>query len=155
RVLDLGCGTGILACGAALLSAPDVVGVDIDAGAIEAARRNAAHLQVSVKFHVSDIADLDAEECGPFDTVVMNPPFGAQRRHADRPFIDTALRLGHVVYGIFNAGSRPFLSEYTRDRAEIDEVIAAPLPLRRTFSHHRKDRLDIPVEIVRMVRIEG
>jgi len=30
RVCDLGCGTGILACGAALLGASAVTGVDID-----------------------------------------------------------------------------------------------------------------------------
>ncbi len=154
RVLDLGCGTGILACGAALLSAFAVVGVDIDPRAIEAARRNAACLGLNVEFHVSDVATLDRARCGRFDTVVMNPPFGAQRRHADRPFIDRALALGKVVYGIFNAGSRRFIADYVRGRAEIGEVIVSPLPMRRTFPHHRRDRMDISVEIIVLRRID-
>ncbi|MDI6718538.1 MAG: METTL5 family protein [Methanomicrobiales archaeon] len=154
RVLDLGCGTGILACGAALLSANAVVGVDIDPRAIEAARRNAGRLGVEVEFHVSDVAALDRARCGRFDTVVMNPPFGAQRRHADRPFIDRALALGKAVYGIFNAGSRRFIADYVRGRAEIAEIIGSSLPMKRTFLHHRRERIEIPVEIIVMRRID-
>ena len=41
RVLDLGCGTGILAIAAALLGAKPVVAVDIDPRAVEVTRENA------------------------------------------------------------------------------------------------------------------
>ena len=41
RVCDLGCGTGILAIGAALLGAASVTGVDIDERALAVARENA------------------------------------------------------------------------------------------------------------------
>ena len=88
RVCDLGCGTGVLACGAALLGASAVTGVDIDPAAIEIARRNADMLGVTVAFIVADIRNPDIDWAGlACDTVVMNPPFGAQRAHADRPFI--------------------------------------------------------------------
>ena len=40
-VLDLGCGTGRLALGAAFLGADSVVGVDVDRLAIKTARENA------------------------------------------------------------------------------------------------------------------
>ncbi len=42
RVLDVGCGTGILAIAAALLGAGEVEAVDVDADAVVATRRNAA-----------------------------------------------------------------------------------------------------------------
>lgn len=48
RVLDVGCGTGILAIAAALLGAGSVEAVDVDADAIVAARRNAAANGVEV-----------------------------------------------------------------------------------------------------------
>jgi putative methylase len=153
RVCDLGCGTGILSCGAALLGAASVTGVDIDPRAIGQARRNAEMLGVAVEFLVADIRspeiDWEGLKC---DTVVMNPPFGAQKAHADRPFIDRALELGEVVYGIFNAGSTQFVAAYTDGRAVIEEVIRCSFPMRRTFAHHRRERVDIPVEVIRLHR---
>ncbi|NLA39401.1 MAG: methyltransferase, partial [Methanomicrobiales archaeon] len=87
------------------------------------------------------------------DTVVMNPPFGAQRAHADRPFIDRALEIGGEVYGIFNEGSSTFVAAYTEGRAVVEEVIRCIFPMRRTFAHHCRDRVDITVEVVHLVRI--
>jgi ribosomal protein L11 methyltransferase len=48
RVLDYGCGSGILAIGAALHGARDIDAVDIDAAAIEATRANARANDVQV-----------------------------------------------------------------------------------------------------------
>ena len=154
RVCDIGCGTGILACGAALLGASGVIGVDIDPAAIDVARRNAKMLGVSVKFIVADIRNpaIDWAQLA-CNTVVMNPPFGAQKAHADRPFIDRALDLAGEVYGIFNEGSGPFVAAYTEGRATIDEVIRCTFPIRRTFAHHRKERVDITVEVIHLRRI--
>ncbi|NYT05237.1 MAG: methyltransferase [Methanomicrobiales archaeon] len=152
-VLDLGCGTGILACGAALLGAAPVAGIDIDAGAIAVAKRNAELLQVSVDFVRGDIADDSVfHALCPRDTIIMNPPFGAQVRHADRPFIDRALACGAIVYAILNAGTRPFLEKYLRGRGLVDQAVACTFPMRRSFSHHTRDSRDIPVEIVRILR---
>ncbi len=154
RVCDLGCGTGILACGAALLGASTVTGLDIDPAAIEVARRNAGMLGASVEFLAADVRSPDVDWAGlACDTVVMNPPFGAQKAHADRPFIDRALELAGVVYGIFNEGSTPFVASYTEGRATIEEVIRCAFPMRRTFAHHRKERVDITVEVIRLRRI--
>jgi len=153
-VCDLGCGTGILACGAALLGASRVTGLDIDPAAIAVARRNAEAFGVSVEFLIADVrdpgVDWGALSC---DTVVMNPPFGAQKAHADRPFIDRALELAGEVYGIFNEGSAPFVAAYTEGRATIEEVIRCAFPMKRTFAHHRKDRVDITVEVIHIRRI--
>ena len=54
-VCDLGCGTGIIAIGAALLGAERVTGVDIDEGALAVARENADLLGVEVTFLSADI----------------------------------------------------------------------------------------------------
>jgi putative methylase len=153
-LLDLGCGTGVLSCGGMLLSARRAVGVDLDPAALAVAERNARQAGVAVTFLSADISDHDTiTACGPYDTVVMNPPFGAQRAHADRPFIDAALAHAPVVYGIFNGGSLPFLRAYVAGRAEITGVVEARFPLRRTFRFHRDDVREIGVEIARMVRL--
>jgi putative methylase len=152
-VCDLGCGTGILAIGASILGAASVKGIDIDPEAVEIARRNTALLAgADVEYIVADVRDATLPNLlGTCDTVVMNPPFGAQKVHADRPFIDCALAMAPVTYGIFNAGSVQFIEAYTNGRADISEKIAGALPIKRTFSFHTKDVQEIEVEILRLV----
>lgn len=153
RVVDLGCGTGMLAIGAALLGAGSVTGLDIDEGALAVARENARLLDAEVTFLSADLRDGDCRErIGACDTVVMNPPFGAQTAHADRPFIDCALSVADVTYSIFNAGSIPFVEAYTAQRAEITEKIGGAFPIKRTFAFHKKDVQEIEVEILRLKR---
>lgn len=153
RVVDLGCGTGVLAIGAALLGAASVTGVDIDESALAVARENASLLEAEVTFISADIRegcrDVSGGAC---DTVVMNPPFGAQKAHADRPFIDCALVLAPVTYSIFNAGSAQFVQAYTAHRAEITEKVGGAFPIKRTFAFHTKDVQEIGVEILRLKR---
>lgn len=153
RVCDLGTGTGILAIGAALLGAAEVTGVDRDRDALAVASENAGSLGVSLHFVQGDMQDpsILSSLC-PCDTVVMNPPFGAQEPHADRPFIDAALAIAPAVYGIFNSGSRDFISVYIRGRAEVEEVVAGTFSMKRTFSFHSRDVRETPVEIIVMRR---
>ncbi len=70
RVLDVGCGSGVLGLCALRLGASSLLGVDVEAPAIEATRRNAAlngfELQVDTTH-----ATLDQIE-GAFDVVVAN-----------------------------------------------------------------------------------
>jgi putative methylase len=154
RVCDLGSGTGILAIGAALLGASSVTGVEIDSGAIAVATRNAAKKSVSPCFVQGDLEDPSLFlRVGPHDTVVMNPPFGAQNPHADRAFVNAAIAIAPVTYGIFNKGSFPFLARFIEGRAEIEGVIQGILSLKKTFAFHRREKKEIPVEIVIMKRI--
>ncbi len=151
RVCDLGCGTGMLSVGAALLGA-EVTAVDVDSAALAVAQDNAELFGVNIEFmehRIGDPASLPVTS----DTVVMNPPFGAQKEHADRPFIDTALVIAPVCYGIFNAGSIPFVVSYTKGRAEIREKIAAQLRIPKQFAFHTRESVEIPVEIVHLERV--
>ena len=66
-VLDYGCGSGILGIAAAKLGAGDVLGIDIDEKAVEAARDNAARNQVSMRLQHSSVPVGDT-----FAVVVAN-----------------------------------------------------------------------------------
>lgn len=71
RVLDVGCGSGILAIGAALLGAEEVTGVEIDPDAVCVARENAEKngLQEAVRILQGDLTEgLDIEA----DIIVAN-----------------------------------------------------------------------------------
>lgn len=156
RVLDPGSGTGVLAIGASLLGASEVVAIEVDPDAIQVAERNTGTTGTDVQYITSDVKKPGlADELDRFDTAVMNPPFGAQNIHADRPFLDLTLATANVTYGIFNAGSRGFIEGYIRGRGAVSYVIGGKCSLKRTFAFHRKDRLEIDVEILRIVREPG
>lgn len=76
-VADLGCGTGILGIGAALLGAERVYCVDVDAAALEVAEDVAEDLGLGniqfIKADIRDHGDL-VKVTGRVDTVVQNPP---------------------------------------------------------------------------------
>ena len=70
-VLDYGCGSGILAMVAKKLGAQDVVGIDIDPQAIDAARDNTARNHCEVQYFVpDDFAESGREHA--FNVVVAN-----------------------------------------------------------------------------------
>ncbi len=57
RVLDYGCGSGILAIGAAKFGATDIDAVDIDPAAVESTQINAANNHVSLRAGLPDMVD--------------------------------------------------------------------------------------------------
>ncbi|ROO27444.1 50S ribosomal protein L11 methyltransferase [Salinisphaera japonica] len=69
RVVDYGCGSGILAIAAVLLGAREVVAVDIDEQALQATRENAAHNGVADRIITPAMSDITG---GPFDIVLAN-----------------------------------------------------------------------------------
>ncbi len=69
-VLDLGCGSGILAIGAKFVGSPDVLAIDIDPLAVEVAKENFALNSVTVRAEVGDVTELNLES--GWDIVVSN-----------------------------------------------------------------------------------
>lgn len=80
RVLDLGCGAGLLAIAAAKLGASQVVATDIDPRALDATRRNALANGVAEKIRICAGSWYEALEghpfgtAGSFDVIVATPP---------------------------------------------------------------------------------
>lgn len=108
-VLDYGCGSGILAIAAVKLGAASAVGIDIDPGAVDAGRRNAAQNRVEADFFTTDDA----------------PPLQADIVLANilaNPLITLAPALARAT----RAGGRIVLSGVLRDQA--DEVARAFQP---------------------------
>ncbi len=69
RVIDVGCGSGILAIAARLLGAADVLALDNDEQAVHAARQNVARNEVAVAVYRSDLL---AEVTEAADIIVAN-----------------------------------------------------------------------------------
>lgn len=166
-VLDLGCGTGRLALGAAFLGARSVFGVDVDKKAVTVARENSTNvsLQKKVQWIVSDISAVH----GGFDTVLQNPPYGVQTRGADRRFLEKALEAGGRVYSLhkslqndkefikkLKAGSNgfspaspsPFLEQFVEGLGgRIEAVYAMVMMIPHMFDFHAKRRHEFVVDL--------
>ncbi|MBA4244441.1 MAG: 50S ribosomal protein L11 methyltransferase [Pseudomonas sp.] len=109
RVLDFGCGSGILAIAALLLGAPQAVGTDIDPQALEASRDNANRNGIDpARFPVYLPADLPQQ---PAEVVVANILAG--------PLVSLAPQITALV----QEGGRLALSGILAEQAE--EVRAA------------------------------
>ena len=119
RVLDLGTGSGVLALAAAFSGARDVLAIDVDADAIDAARESAAFnaTPIAIDFRVSDFrTDAAIGQRGPNDIVFGNLTGGM--------LISSAARIREFVA----PGGRLILSGF--DEGELSAVQAALLPLR-------------------------
>ena len=153
-VVDLGCGTGMLALAAALRGPDTVVGVDIDPDPLSTARDN--ERKVGSRTSVSWIrADATrAPLCPPEETtVVMNPPFGAQsnNEHADRGFLETAAEIAAVSYSLHNEGSGDFVRSFAADNGgEVTHAFGAEFDLPRQFEFHDEERRTITAELYRI-----
>ncbi len=151
-VFDLGCGTGILAIAASLLGAYSV-GFDVDPEALKIARKNAAEMNADADFVCTDVKDVKIKKRG---TVIMNPPFGIQRRHADRPFLQKAFEISNVIYTIHSAGSSKFVEKMAEECGfRVTHIWKFSIPLRKTYSFHEKAFKYIPVEVFRIEKYES
>lgn len=92
RVLDMGCGTGVLAIIAAKMGASDVLGADIDPVCIESAVENAAINGVRFRSELSDVNTL--ADSG-FDLILANINRNVLLKHL--PFYAEKLNPGGIL----------------------------------------------------------
>lgn len=148
-VVDLGCGTGVFAIGAALLGAREVVGLDVDAAALEVARASASKLGATVDWREGDVRSWT----GRADTVVSNPPFGAQTPGADRPFLETAFASAPVAYLLHSAPAREFVVAFAqRSGFAPTHEWALKFDVAHVYRHHTKAKATLDVRAYRFVR---
>lgn len=166
-VLDLGCGTGRLALAASFLGAKQAVGIDIDKTSIRVALENSTKVGFRSKVQWL-VADIDAIS-GNFDTVLQNPPFGVQKRKADRKFLEKALEVGRVTYSlhknpskgkelikklrksgtdVMQASPSPFIEKFVEEHnGTIKAVYAMLMTIPHMFDFHTKRKHEFVVDL--------
>ncbi len=111
-LLDYGCGSGILGIAAAALGADDVLGIDLDAQALQATRDNARRNGLDDRLEVRTPGNAPGDK--RFDRVVANILSG------------TLIDLAPTLQGYCRAGTRIALSGILTDQAA--SVMAAFQP---------------------------
>jgi putative methylase len=137
RILDLGCGNGIFAFGAKKLQASYVIGVDNDPECINQAKLFARIHHIAINFICRDVSSITEK----VDTVIMNPPFGAQKQnlHADRAFLDKAIELSSVIYSLHLEHTIDYIQKYLRSRGNEGRILQTyQFPLSAQFNFHTK-----------------
>lgn len=113
RVLDVGCGTGVLAIAAARTGSPVAIGTDIDAPSVRIANENAALNHAHARFvHASGLDASAVRHHGPYDLVFANilaPPLVALAQD-----IKDALQPGGyaILSGLLRTQERRVLAAY-------------------------------------------
>ncbi|MHA1786273.1 MAG: METTL5 family protein [Candidatus Helarchaeota archaeon] len=150
KIVDLGCGTGRLAIGAALLGAREIIGVDIDEEAIEIAKNNSQMMNIDVNWIVSDVENIQLKA----DTVIMNTPFGVKKKHADREFLQKAFEVSdNVIYSLhkYSDMNRKFLITYMDQFCKVDKIIELRMKIPHQFKFHQKKSHEIQVDLFRLI----
>ena len=135
-VCDLGCGNGIFAIGAAMLGADRVYGIDISENMVKIARENAERMGIKAEFLTGDVKSFN-KHC---DTAIQNPPFGAQNRHADVPFMEKAMEVSNVAYSMHMKKTKDFLFKAMNGfGGRVTHELEYEFPIKRSFDFHKKD----------------
>jgi len=153
-VADLGCGTGRLAIGAVFLGAAEAVGVDIDRAAMKIAKDNAEKLNLKEKTNWV-VGDIDVLH-GNLHTVLQNPPFGVQKRRADRKFLLKALQLAPRVYSLHKGGenNRAFIKRFIEGHGgKVTSIFPMKLNIPKLFKFHTKRKHEVKVDLYRITRV--
>jgi putative methylase len=147
-VIDLGCGTGIFAVGAAYMGAKNMIGVDTDKAVISLARQHARSKNLAITFQVQDITAINTA-C---DTVLMNPPFGAQKsnQNADRRFIEKGFEIAPVIYSLHLKKTMPFIEKMIHAlHGEPTYQKDYEFPIKWMFEFHEKEVMKYTVTLLR------
>lgn len=145
-VADFGSGNGIFGIGSLILGAKKVYFVEIDKGFISLLKENLASISSLIKnnyriFNIN-IKDFNIK----VDTVIQNPPFGVQRKHTDKIFLDKAFEVSNKIYSLHKIESKQFIKKY----AEVNDFSILYLKeynflLKRTMHFHKKERYSVKV----------
>ncbi|WP_147108582.1 50S ribosomal protein L11 methyltransferase [Tateyamaria sp. syn59] len=115
KVADIGCGTAVLAMGAAAIWDADIIASDIDAQAVDVARANLHANDMESRVKLAEAAGFDHPDlAGPFDLIFANILKGPLIALAP----DLSERLtsgGHAILsGILNEQANDVVAHYTQ-----------------------------------------
>ena len=154
NVVDFGCGTGRFSLPIAKYFSNRVLGVDSDPRGLNQLQVSMKLLETRIDLLNSFIEFLEPSNWSSiFQTSIMNPPFGTQRRSIDQVFLRKALKFSEVVLSIHksNAESRRVWKRIATLHSKQMEVLATiDFSLDKTFFFHRNEKHDVKIDLIRI-----
>ena len=153
HIVDLGCGTGIFAIGAAITNAKKTTAIEIDQELLKIAQTFSQSDDLEIEFIQTDIKNISLQA----DVILTNPPFGAQKpnQHADRTFIEKAYEIAPIIYSLHLTNTIPFISKLIKAlNGAITHQKNYKFPIKHQFSFHTKPIKYFDVTMIRSKRIK-
>lgn len=166
-IYDLGCGNGIFGIGALLCGALNCTFIDSDSKAIEILKENLTNFEFSSD--ETNIKNIDIKEFKDeiiteelkekFEdkninikkVVIMNPPFGTKKIHADKDFLIKSFQFADVIYSMHLKDTIGFLNAISNDyNFKITHSWEFDFAIKKSHVMHKKNKLNVPVICVRM-----
>jgi 2-polyprenyl-6-hydroxyphenyl methylase/3-demethylubiquinone-9 3-methyltransferase len=147
RVLDVGCGGGLL-CEALVRAGARVTGIDLAAGMIEVAKLHAAEQSIGIDYQLVDAEALAAKQPGAFDVVTCMEML----EHVPEPAI-TVATLARLV----RPGGSVFVSTINRNlKSFLLAIVGAEYVMQLIpRGTHEYERLIRPAELAGWGRAAG
>ena len=160
-IVDLGAGTGRLSIASSFFTPIYVLSVDIDINALNILGQNLKKLNLENKifpicadvrhFYISKIIFPKNLKI----TTIMNPPFGVQKKKADRKFLKCAFLFSDIIYSIHLANKKVhnFISYFVRENNWlIDYIFPFDMKLQKSFHFHKYKTKKIKVNLYRFIK---
>ncbi|MBS3171009.1 methyltransferase [Candidatus Woesearchaeota archaeon] len=135
-IADLGCGNGIFGIGALLMEAKKVYFLDKDIDAIDAAKENYKRLKLKNGIFLNkDINEFEKKA----DVVLMNPPFGVQKEHNDKIFLEKAMEISQKIYSLHKIESKEFIKKLAEtNNFSVSGVYDYNLLIKQKYKFHKR-----------------
>ena len=166
KIIDLGCGTGILGVGALVLGVSFVEFIDVDPSVYARLKENIAfaedYFETSFEgqWSFSNCNVLSCERSGDTslesDTIViMNPPFGTKKRHIDKKFLQVAFKMAPRVYSMHKTSTMPFIEAFCRtEGVSMRWREDLSFPIKNTMEGHKRKIQRIEVSVFYFERFD-
>lgn len=151
-IADLGCGTGLLGIGALALGAKKIFFVDVDKDALRKTSENLEFAKENLNKKNAVLANKDVKDFNEkADVVLENPPFGIQKKHADKPFLEKAFKTANVIYSFHKAESKKFIEKLAKEHGfEITNYFEYDFLIKMTQKFHTRKSYRFKVGCWRM-----
>ena len=143
-IADLGCGNGIFGIACLLLEAKKVYFIDKDKEMISIAKKNVSDLSKDSKaiFINKDVTEFNKK----VDTVIQNPPFGVQKRKADKEFLLKAFEISNKIYSLHKIESDKFILKLaSENKFKVKNILKLDFVLKKTMKFHKKPKYKFKV----------
>jgi putative methylase len=153
----LGAGNGVLGIGAAFLGAKQVTMVECDKTAIDIIDENISEVEGNefLKTIHQRVDGSAIELDSTVDIAIMNPPWGVQTKHADRPFFETLFAMNipliHFIHSI-DAGHLAALAK--SNGYAIHSIYQTDFRLPAAYSHHKQQQGSTRIRCYRLERLK-
>ncbi|MHA1978097.1 MAG: METTL5 family protein [Candidatus Hodarchaeales archaeon] len=153
NIVDLGCGTGRFTLPISKHFSNRVLGVDNDFTVLNEIYTNMKKLNLQIDLLNTSIEFVEANKWKHlFQTTIMNPPFGTQRRGIDQVFLRKSLSYSEVVLSLHKTSkkSRNLWKKIASSHDKQIELLSTiEFSLPRTFNFHRRNQHSVTIDLVR------